>query len=387
MARGPNILIIGGGLMGCACGWQLAQAGADVLILERSVPGAEASSAAAGILGAQVESHPNRAMAELSRMSRDRYGAWAEALKATTGLDIEYRLSGALRVGREASQLEELRREYSEQLSSAESARLINPAELKQLEPNLTRELEFGVEFPLDARVDPRALFKAVQLAALSSGVKFRSGQYVEELLVETSEGAPRATGVRLAGNHELKADWVVVAAGSWTTLIPGVPLPRPSIQPARGQILELRAQRPLFKHVIFGPDCYLVPRDDGRVLVGSTLEFVGYEKRVTAQAVRDLLTRAIALVPALGQAELSDSWCNFRPYTPDHLPILGGSADIAGLVFATGHYRNGILLAPITAEIVAAHIFQRSLALSMDPFSPGRETIRSAHGLSEQTS
>lgn len=374
---GPKrVVIIGGGLMGCSAAWQLAQRGLKVTVLERSVPGAEASSAAAGILGAQIESHGSEAMRDLSIASRDRYAGWSRALSKATGIDIEHRQSGALRVTFNKAKLSQLRREFAWQRRRDLPLEFLTASALRKLEPGLGSGLAGAAHFPADARVDPRRLLKALQLAAAACGVQFVSGAYVQQLDIDST--SRRVKGVRLEGGKLAAADWVVVAAGSWTTLIHGVPLPRPSVQPARGQVLELTARIPAVTRVIFGPRCYLVPRDDGRVLVGSTLEFVGYEKRVTASAVRELLDAALDLVPALGDAQLTDSWSNFRPYTQDHAPILGG-CELAGLVFATGHHRNGILLAPITADIVTSCVLGKRPPLDIDPFSARRLTVQAS--------
>jgi len=165
------------------------------------------------------------------------------------------------------------------------------------------------------------------------------------------------------------------VAAGSWTSLIDGLGIPAGRVIPARGQIIELELPAPPLSHVVFGPGVYLVPRDDGRVLIGSTLEFVGYERQVTAGAVRDLLQNATALVPSLERAALRDTWSNFRPYTKDELPLLGPTP-IPGLFLSSGHYRNGILLAPISAEIVRAAVLGQRAPLALEAFRPGRELL-----------
>lgn len=343
------------------------------MVLERSIPGAEASSAAAGILGGQVESHQLDAMTELCLRSRALYGAWAKALGKSTGIDIEHRPSGALRVAFRAERLLQLKQDFGWQRRSLGAA-FLGKRQLRSLEVNLSASLVGGVDFPEDSRVDPRKLFRALQLAAQNAGATFRSGSYVQQLDIDTT--SLRVRGVVLEGGTLLEADRVVLAAGSWSTLIPGVPLPRPSIVPARGQVLELTCRTPPLTRIVFGPRCYLVPRDDGRVLIGSTLEFVGYEKRVTASAVRELLDAAIDLCPALADAELSDTWSNFRPYTADHWPILGNCA-IDGLVLATGHYRNGILLAPITAEIVSRCVLAQPPTFDIEAFSARRASVQ----------
>jgi glycine oxidase len=160
----------------------------------------------------------------------------------------------------------------------------------------------------------------------------------------------------------------VVLAAGSWSTLVAGVPLQAGDVRPARGQIVELEGSDPLLQGVVFGPGCYLVPRDDGRVLVGSTLEFVGYRREVTARAVRDLLVAAIDLVPALADVSLGRTWSSFRPYSETGVPLLGPS-EVERLLLATGHHRNGILLAPITAEIIRAATMGDAPPIDLTPF------------------
>jgi glycine oxidase len=210
-----------------------------------------------------------------------------------------------------------------------------------------------------------------LHIAALGRGVRFQSGAFVRRVVVE----GERAVGVALDDGSVLHAQNIVVAAGSWTSLIDGLGLPAGQVIPARGQIVELELPAPPLSHVVFGPGAYLVPRDDGRVLVGSTLEFVGYEREVTAGAVRDLLTHATAILPALERAGVRATWSNFRPYTKDELPLLGRT-QIDRLFLATGHYRNGILLAPITAEIVRACVLgQRAPvnAAALRAFSPER--------------
>ena len=245
---------------------------------------------------------------------------------------------------------------------------MLDAAAVRAVEPALADSVRGAVHFPADARVDPPALLKALRIAAERAGARFQSGAYVRRVVVE----ADRARGVSLEDGTAIPAGHLVLAAGSWSTLVGGTALPDNAVVPARGQIVELTLPSPILRGVVFGPGCYLSPRDDGRVLVGSTLEFVGFRRAVTARAVRDLLAAAIAIVPALGDAELGRTWSSFRPYTKDELPLLGPSA-IAGLSLATGHYRNGILLSPITAEIIAAAITGEPPPADVAPFAATR--------------
>ena len=367
-AAPPDVLIIGGGIMGTASAWELARHGAKVVVLERSVPGAEASSAAAGILGAQAEAHQPGPMAELCLASRARYAKFARALSAETHIDVGYRECGVLRVAFDQSGTRKLQAENAWQRKRRLKVEALSGRELAQHEPQLSRKLAGGVRFPDDARVEPKALLRALHIAALGRGVLFRSGAFVRRVVVE----GERAVGVALDDGSVLRAKNVLVAAGSWTSLIGGLGLPAGQVVPARGQIVELELPSPPLSHVVFGPGAYLVPRDDGRVLVGSTLEFVGYEREVTAGAVRDLLTHAIAILPALSRAGLRATWSNFRPYTKDELPLLGRT-NIASLFLSTGHYRNGILLAPVSAEIVRAAVLGQRAPVPLAAFRPER--------------
>lgn len=369
-----SVLIVGGGIMGCASAWELARRGYSVTVLERSVPGAEASSRAAGILGAQIEARQPGPMTELSLLSRARYPAFARELTKATGIDVEYRPCGVVHADFSKKELGLHARRVAWQKKRRLKVEALSKARLARLEPSLSKKLAGGLRFADDARIDPPSLLRALHIAAERAGATFRSGAYVRRVIVE--DGAAR--GVALDDGTALSAAHVIVAAGSWTSLIDGLALPESRVLPARGQIVELFTARPLLESVVFGPRCYLVPRDDGRILVGSTLEFVGYRREVTAGAVRNLLAAAIELAPELEHAELRSSWSSFRPYTSDELPLLGPSS-IKNLTLVTGHYRNGILLAPISAEIAASVVSGTRPPLSLAPFSPSRAPHGSA--------
>lgn len=372
--------MIGGGVIGCSSAWELARGGARVVVLEKSVPGAEASSAAAGILGAQVEAHAPGPLFDLSLQSRALYPRWSRELARETGIDIEYRTSGVLAVERTVRALDRLNKERTFQRRSGCSLERWNRRELSKRVPVLA-PFAGALAFKEDARVDPPRLLRALRIAAERRGVVFRSGTTVRRVAFASE----RVRGVTLDDGTQLRAKNVVVAAGSWSALVEGVPLPEGSVTPVRGQIVELIVPNPLTDWVVFGPNCYLVPRDDGRVLVGSTVELVGYRREVTAGAVRDLLTAAVALMPALGSAALTRTWSSFRPFFNDGLPALG-SAGIPGLWLATGHHRSGILLAPITAQIVCALVRNERVPIDLSPFSferglPRRSLARDPRG------
>jgi len=312
-----------------------------------------------------VEAHAPGPLAELSRASRRLYAGWVRALERATGIDTGYRECGVLKVAFRKAELARLAREVAWQKPRP---RLLSPSALARREPSLSRRARGAVAFEGDARVDPRLLFRALHIAAARAGVKFRSGAYVRRVATERG----RAIGVALDDGSIVRGKQVIVAAGSWTGLVEGLGIPAGTVLPARGQIVELETPEPLLRSIVFGPRAYLVPRDDGRLLVGSTMEFVGYRREVTAGAVRDLLAAAIELVPALADACVKETWSSFRPYTKDELPLIG-STDIEGLVLASGHHRNGILLAPITAAIVGALVRGKRSPVPLAAFEPGR--------------
>jgi glycine oxidase len=366
--RSADVIVVGGGVMGCASAYALARRGVRVVVLERSVPGAEASSAAAGMLGAQAESHAPGPFASLSVASRERFGPWAQELRETTGIDVEHRECGILQVARDERGAEELARSAAWQRNEGFEAELLDARAALAMEPSLGEGVAAALHFPRDGRIDPPRLLRALRIAAERAGVRFKSGTYVKRIVAP--EG--RARGVELEGGTLLEADHVVVAAGSWSTLVGGVPLESDAVRPARGQIVELLLPAPVTRGVISDASFYLSPRDDGRVLIGSTLEFVGYERATTAGAIRDLLTAATRAVPALERADFSRAWSSFRPHTAHGLPFIGRSS-IERVWLATGHFRNGILLSPITAEIIAALVTGEAPPVDPSPFEAPR--------------
>jgi glycine oxidase len=346
-----RVAIVGGGMMGCATALALTERGADVVVLERAVPGAEASSAAAGILGAQVELHGREEDAALFRRAREGWPAWAAELREATGLEVGWRRSGVLRIGRSDDEREALAAEVAWQTARGMRAELLEPARAREVEPELGDGVLAAAYFPEDAQVDPPALLRALMAAlARDPQATIRSGTTVERLLVE----GDRCAGVKL-DDGELRADATVLAAGSWSSLVPGVPDTVPVVRPVRGQMVLLDERPPRVRTIVFGAGGYVVPRGDGRVLCGSTMEHVGFRREVTAGGVQSILASALACVPSLAAAQLAGTWSNFRPHTEQG--ALVGASPLAGLFLATGHHRNGILLAKTTADAVTEAI------------------------------
>lgn len=341
-----DVVVVGGGVMGLTSALALARRGARVLVLERGSPGAEASAAAAGILGAQVEPSGPGLVASLALASRALYPALARGLLESTGIDTGYQRCGVLKIAR-PGEVAPLHAAVGWQAGAGLQAELADEARVRALAPGLGAVAGGGVWFPEDGQIDPVALLRALLRATREAGVALRSGAQVRGVWLE----GHRARGVELGDGTRVEAGHVVLAAGSWSSLLEGLPPQAQGVKPARGQIVELQCPVRPFEPVIYGPGAYLVPRADGRVLLGSTLEFVGYHRDVTARGVRDLLTAATAIWPALEEASLARTWSGFRPHA--EAPLLG-LCEYRNLVLATGHHRNGILLAPITGEIVA---------------------------------
>jgi glycine oxidase len=347
-----KVAVLGGGVMGCAAALALADRGADVVVLERSVPGAEASSAAAGILGAQSELHGRGDNAALFVRARDGWQKWAAVLREASGIDPGHRVSGVLRVARAEAARAELASEVVWQSELGLHAELLDGHAAREVEPELAPDVVAAAHFPDEAQVDPPALLRAL-MAVLGrhARVRVRAGTTVERLLVERD----RCVGVALE-DGEMRADATVLAAGSWSSLVPGVPAALPRVRPVRGQMLLLDERPPRLRTIVFGPGAYVVPRGDGRVLCGSTMEHVGFRKEVTAAGAHGILGGALECVPALGGAELVSMWSNFRPHVEGDRALVGASP-LPGLFLATGHHRNGILLAKVTADTVAAAV------------------------------
>jgi glycine oxidase len=349
-----RVAIIGGGVMGCATALAVAARGVDAIVLERAVPGAEASSAAAGILGAQAELHgPDRdAEATLFMRAREAWEPWARELREATGIDVGHRVSGVLRVATTSEELGELAQDVAWQKGRGLRASMLDGDAAREVEPELSDAVVGAAHFADDGQVDPPALLRAlVAAAARHERIAIRSGATVQHLLVERD----RCVGVTL-DDGELRADAVVLAAGSWSSLIAGVPASLPQVRPVRGQLVLLDERPPRLRTIVFGPRAYLVPRGDGRVLCGSTMENAGFRKEVTAAGLEAILGGALACVPSLGAAQFASAWSNFRPHVAAGGPLVGASP-LPGLFLATGHHRNGILLSKVTADAVAAAI------------------------------
>jgi glycine oxidase len=369
--RPVDVAVIGGGVMGCAVALRLAQNGAAVTVVERGIPGAEASSAAAGILGPQWESEGPGPLLELGLKSRALYPAFASELHDLSGIDIGHTRSGLIELALDAADEAALAARSTWQRARGLSAEIVSPQELRGLEPRLGPGVRLGLRYEAEGHVHARALARALSQAAARAGARFLQGRYVRRVLVEGG----RARGVELDG-EALAASIVVLCAGSWSSLVEAGGVPSPVVRPARGQMVAIETRPPLFRHVLVAHGRgYLVPRADGVALAGSTLEMVemvGFRKEVTVAGLCDILTLARTLVPDLGEAPVTETWSNFRPLTPDALPVIGRTP-VDGLLVATGHHRYGILLTPITAQVIAELVTRGTTSVDLAPFAVTR--------------
>lgn len=361
-----DLAIIGGGVQGCAVAWRLAQRGLRPVVVERGVPGAEASSAAAGMLVPEQECDEPGPMLELCRASHARYPAFVRELEAASGVSVGLRQSGVLALARTEEDEAAQRRKARWQAERGLRVERLDRDDVARLEPALA-PCRSALRFPDGAQLEPPRLMRALRAAATRAGVEFRVGQ-VRRVLIDER----RVVGLDVDGER-LPVGRALLAAGSWSSLVEGTGLPAGAIHPVRGQLLELQGSPTLLSHVVFGGG-YLVPRSDGRIVVGSTMERVGFRRGETAEAVARLLRFAVESAPALAEAQLVRAWSSFRPATDDHLPLLG-STPLRGLHLATGHFRNGILLAPITADVLAAQLCDEPPPVDCDlrPFSIAR--------------
>ncbi len=357
------MIIVGGGIMGLSIALELRRTPElDVLVLERAIPGAEASSAAAGMLAPQFEASTPGPMFELSLRSRSKWPSWAAELEERSGVNVGYRACGGVQLAFTQEDLEALRTKVAWQSAHGVRAELMSNSALHESEPAVNSAALAGAAFPDEHQVEPRKLLRALLVATTRAGAVFRSGTV--RTLLET-EGVIR--GVDVDGEH-LEGDLVILAAGAWSAQVRNAGIEGSRIKPVRGQMMELQLRAPLFSRLLKSSKGYLVPRPDGSVLVGSTMEMVGFDKNVTAEGLSQLLSAAIELVPGLARANVSESWAGLRPWTNDQLPFLGEGPK-RNLLLATGHFRNGILLAPITASLVGQLVRGEKPLVDLQPF------------------
>lgn len=363
MTTTADVVVIGGGVIGASIAWYLAEQQQRTHLIEKNEPGQEASAAAAGILAVASGRSKRGPMYQLKRASQELYPALVRELEERTGIDIEYQTIGVLDLIRTEADEKKYRQLYELRREQGYPATWLSADEAHRLEPALTADIRGAVHFPSDHHLHNGKLAEAWAKASAQRGVIVHTGSTVSE--IRTSGG--KVTAVRV-GDEWISADTVVIAAGSWSRQVGemfGVTIP---VEPAKGQMLAIRATN--IRHVLSWSEHYLVPRKNGEVIVGSTVEFIGHNKDVTLDTVQSLIARSVDLVPALRQAPLSRFWAGLRPYSPTRRPILCRAPSLENVIIATGHHRNGIVLAPMTGKLISELITTGETSMSLESFT-----------------
>jgi len=366
-----EVIIVGAGVIGLSIARALAERGMrDVALIERAKPGAEASWAAGGILAPQIEADSADDFFRLACASRDMYPSFAADLKEETGIDVQFDQAGTLYLGFTEDDECELRRRYDWQTNEAFSVEWLSGDAARKLEPNISQNTRCALRFPNDWQVENRWLVKALVSANEKLGVRLISACELTSLRIE---GA-KVSGVETSSGF-ISTTMVVLACGAWTSLIQssGPALPAINVEPVRGQMLCFATRPAVARHVLYSSRGYLIPRRDGRVLAGSTTETTGFDKHVTAEGIDAIKSMAAEIAPVFQRLRLIDSWAGLRPRAQDSLPVIGCYEEIKGLLYAAGHYRNGILLAPLTGELIADIVTGVPMPPSSAAFSPNR--------------
>ena len=364
----PNIIVIGAGVVGCAVAFELARRGAAVRMLDDRPPGMGATQASAGMLAPFTESKDrNEAFLELAVRSLDLYDGFIKSVVSASGAPIGYQRTGTLEVATSREHMADLEDLADRLKGRGVALRLLDAHAARAEEPHLSADVAGGLLIETHGFVNAGELTRALATAARCHGASAIEGQRARRIsrspggvVVETSSGS-------------LSADAVVLAAGSWSAQLEIEGVARPPVRPVRGQLLHLAWRGERMRRVLWGEHCYMVPWPDGTLLVGATMEEVGFDERTTEAGVHGLLEAACALVPEAASAGLISARAGLRPGSPDAMPIVGPSRAMDGLVYATGHFRNGVLLAPVTAQLVADAMLSGRIDPALEAIGPQR--------------
>ena len=371
-----KILIIGGGVIGLGIGWQLAKSGTSVTIYDRAEAGRAASWAAAGMLAPLAEAHSEEPeLLKLGSQSLERYPQWVGELETDAEMSIGYRVEGTLMVGVEPDDTHQLKHLYTAQQDLGLDVEWLTGREAREIEPVLSPRITAAIRCATDHQVDNRLMVKALQRAYQACGGVLHENSTVERIVIENGT----ATGIQTQDGFQA-SDILILAAGCWSAQIEGLPDTFvPPVRPVKGQMLALQMEEGItVKNVIrtvrarYPTSVYLVPRADGRLIIGATSEEMGFDTRLTSGGVFELLRGAWEAVPGTYELPLLETWAGLRPGSRDNAPILG-KTPVENLIYATGHYRNGILLTPITAYEIAKLILTGKTAETIAPFQLDR--------------
>jgi glycine oxidase len=361
-----DAVVAGGGIIGASIALELASAGLRVGVFDAQKPGREASWASAGMISPAPESAAMASLIPLSMASVRAYPEFIRRVEELSGKNVGYRKEGALDIFLAEAAQQEIPAILEAHRKAGLRAELVSSQEACALEPAITAEIHAGIVRPEEASLDNRIFTEATLEAAHRKGAEIYSGNGAKSLWIEgqTCKGLHVETG-------RVEARWTVVAAGCFSAQIEGA-APYAPVVPAKGQMMALRCDGVTLRRDLWSDHIYLVPRTDGRIIAGATVEYEGFDRSVTTGGMRKILNGAIALVPALEKARIEETWAGLRPDSPDHLPILGPT-DREGLLIATGHFRSGILLAPITAQLIREWVTTQKVSVDWAAFSPMR--------------
>lgn len=350
-----DVLIIGGGVIGLSIARELHKKGiSKITLVDKGVCGAESSWAAAGMLGPQAEADESGTFFDLCCSSRDLFPELADELLDETGIDIELARTGTLYLALADEDVEILNERLRWQKKAGLAIEHLSAAATLRLEPNVSKDLRGSLFFPNDWQVENRKLVAALRRYAELNNIRVIEACAVTSLIVEKS----RVTGAETDAG-KITGDNTIVTTGAWTSLIKLGAADMPiNVEPVRGQMIAFHTHDKIFRHVLYSRRGYVVPRMDNRILAGSTTEYVGFDRSTTADAARGLHRMAAEIAPEISELSVADHWSGLRPFVGDGLPVIGGIAGLAGLSIATAHYRNGILLGPITAKMIAERLF-----------------------------
>lgn len=367
----PKIVVIGAGIIGLGIAWRLAQRGTNVTVFDSGPVGRGASHAAAGMLAACAEAEPGEeSLIALCRDGQARWPAFASELEEASKFSVDLRTEGTLVVAPTADDQARLHHQLALQKDLGLPVEWISAAELRRREPHIGNATG-AVWSPEDHQVDNRKVVAALCVAAKMAGVTIHESQAVREIGVIGN----RVSHLVLGDGTQVNADVIVLAAGAWSRNIAGLPAEaRPPVRPIKGQMIALQMDpaTPLLTHVLWAPGIYLVPRKDGRLLIGATVEEKGFDTSLTAGGVLALLEATWRVIPAIEELPIQEMWVGHRPGSRDDAPIIGPSP-VEGLIYATGHHRNGVLLAPLTADVVSSYIIDGALDPIAKPFGLSR--------------
>ncbi|MBM7645087.1 glycine oxidase [Scopulibacillus daqui] len=367
MGKVHDVIIIGGGVIGCSIAYYLAKEKHSVLLFEKDRIGEKASSAAAGMLGVQSEIEEDGPLFQLARKSRGLFPHLSEELKELTGIDIGYMKSGALKLAFNPCEFKQLSDIAEWQKSQGEAVDLGGQHMIREKVPALSDLAVGGLYFPNEGQVHPVDLTQAFARGAMHYGAKLREYTDVVDLEVKDS----RIQGVKTtAGTY--RSQWVIVAAGAWSHMWFSHQ-PQVNIYPVKGEVVSVTTDSSALTSTLFTEKCYIAPKRGGEIFIGATMKPYEYDQSVTAGGVQSLLKQAIDILPILSKAEFNRAWSGLRPQTNDGMPYIGRDTLIDGLMYATGHYRNGILLSPITGRLVADMVISGNDAPELEPFNVSR--------------